>query len=55
MIADAEDSGDGFYCWTLLTEDVPGPAYPCFSGPMFVPFDAGVELFIPYAVKPEDS
>jgi len=55
MITDAEDSGDGYYCWTLLTGGISGPTYPCFSGPMFVPFNSGVELFIPYAIKAEDS
>lgn len=40
MLTDAVDDGDGYYCWTLGTAGNPGPTYPCFSGPMFVPFES---------------
>ncbi len=40
MDTDATDGGDGYYCWTLQGE--PNPVtYPCFTGPMFVPVNAG--------------
>ena len=54
MDTDPEDGGDGYYCWTLLTGGVPGPTYPCFSGPMFVPLTFNEETYIPYTSKPPD-
>jgi hypothetical protein len=50
METDAEDGGDGYYCWTLLTGGYPKPSYPCFSGPMFVPFSTSSQTYLPFIV-----
>ncbi len=34
---DRVNDGDGRYCWTVSGEPTP-ETYPCFGGPMFVPF-----------------
>jgi hypothetical protein len=55
METDAIDGGDGYYCWTLLTGGLPGPTFPCFSGPKFIPVTFPRPLFIPYTAKPAES
>ncbi|MGB3714994.1 MAG: hypothetical protein WA996_11255 [Candidatus Promineifilaceae bacterium] len=52
METDAEDGGDGYYYWTLLTGGVPGPTYPCFSGPMFVPASSVDQTTSPLRLEP---
>lgn len=54
METDAEDGGDGYYYWTLLTGGVPGPTYPCFSGPMFVPASSVDQTYLPFTARPLD-
>ncbi len=55
METDAEDSGDGYYCWTLLTGGIPDPTFPCFSGPMFVPILSSARTFLPFTAGPPES
>jgi hypothetical protein len=55
METDAEDGGDGYYCWTLLTGGEPGPTYPCFSGPMFVPTSSVDHTYLPFTARPPDQ
>lgn len=43
--------GDGLYCWTVNGEPTP-EAYPCFGGPMFVPFALEERLFLPLITDP---
>ncbi len=43
---------NNYYCWTVSGEpqnpgDPPPETYPCFAGPMFVPFTASVEFLAP--------
>ncbi len=38
--------GDGRYCWTIAGEPNP-ETYPCFSGPMFTPFDLASATITP--------
>lgn len=42
------DDGTGYYCWTVNGEPNP-ESYPCFAGPMFVPFEITYtqRLFLP--------
>lgn len=49
-----EGDGDGRYCWTVNGEPNP-ETYPCFAGPMFVPFNLDVAIedaFLPLVHKP---
>lgn len=39
MDTDASDGGDGLYCWTEGNSSNPGPAHPCFAGPLFTPMN----------------
>ncbi|MCA9898336.1 MAG: hypothetical protein H6654_17085 [Ardenticatenaceae bacterium] len=46
----AED-GDGLYCWTVNGEPTP-ETYPCFTGPMFHPFELTEKSYLPLMERP---
>lgn len=44
-----------YYCYTLGDSSAPGPTYPCFAGPMFIPtqVDTGIiDHFVPAVSAP---
>lgn len=49
-LPEAED-GDGRFCWTVSGEPNP-ETYPCFTGPMFTPFELTEKFYLPLVERP---
>lgn len=47
----AGEDGDGLYCWTVNGEPNP-ETYPCFSGPLFRPFELSEKTYLPVVERP---
>mgnify|MGYP002622857450 CR=1 FL=1 len=49
-LPEAED-GDGRFCWTVSGEPDP-ETYPCFTGPLFTPFELTEKFYLPLVERP---
>lgn len=48
---DVAEDGDGRYCWTVNGEPTP-ETYPCFAGPMFIPYELAEKMYLPLVKRP---
>lgn len=45
------EDGDGRFCWTVSGEPTP-ETYPCFTGPLFRPFELMEKTYLPVVERP---